>query len=63
MRNVSIDSVQAESQLSEDWCTPEDMETCDYLMIEPACEKIEKSTGETSHGKKILKAGPILHST
>ena len=38
----------------EDWCTPQDMEGLEYLLVEPTCEVNEKSTREKNDGNQKL---------
>ena len=36
----------------EDWCTPQNMERLEYLLVDPACEVNEKGTRERNDGKE-----------
>ena len=36
----------------EDWCTPQNMEGVEYLLVEPACELNEKGTRERNDGNE-----------
>ena len=51
-----FENIKPHNQSKEDWCIPEDMEGCDYLMMDPACEVNEKGTREKTmrmrHWKK-----------
>ena len=38
----------------EDWCVPQNMEGLEYLLVEPACEVIEKGTREKNDGNEDL---------
>ena len=42
---------------TEDWCIPENMKECDYLMMDPACEVNERGTREKNDGNEALEEG------
>ena len=50
------------NQTTEDWCISEHMEEGDYLMMDSACEVIEKGTREKKDGTDALeeKTRPLL---
>ena len=52
-----FENIKPHNQSKEDWCIPEDMEECDYLMMDPACEVNEKGTREKNNENEGLEEG------
>ena len=51
------ENIKPHNPSREDWCIPANMEEGDYLMMNPACEVIEKGTREKNDGNEVVEEG------
>ena len=56
-RAAHYENIKPQNPSTEDWCIPADMEEGDYLMMDPACEVIEKGTREKNDGNEVIEEG------
>ena len=55
--SVRFENIKPYNPPTEDWCITEDMQKCDYSMMELACDIDEKGNGDHNFENDVLEEG------